>query len=92
MLLRLLSRYLAPYRSWLAVVLALQFVSTVAMLYLPSLNAGLAVKNAVAAKTAKMAASNTRPRLGRFSSSCSIASGPAFWLRSFRSIGRLFSR
>ena len=41
MLLRLLRRYLAPYRSWLAVVLALQFVSTVAMLYLPSLNADL---------------------------------------------------
>jgi ATP-binding cassette subfamily B protein len=41
MLLRLLRRFLAPYRSWLAVVVALQFVSTVAMLYLPSLNADI---------------------------------------------------
>ena len=41
MLIRLLRRHLAPYRSWLAAVVAFQFVSTVAMLYLPSLNADI---------------------------------------------------
>ncbi|WP_232678168.1 ABC transporter ATP-binding protein [Nocardioides sp. R-C-SC26] len=39
MLIRLLRERLVPYRRWLAVVVGLQFVSVLAMLYLPSLNA-----------------------------------------------------
>ncbi|QBR92392.1 ABC transporter ATP-binding protein [Nocardioides euryhalodurans] len=39
MLLRLVRTYLRPYRAALLAVVALQFVGTVAMLYLPSLNA-----------------------------------------------------
>jgi ATP-binding cassette subfamily B protein len=39
MLLRLLRERLQPYRHFLAAVLGLQFVSVLAMLYLPSLNA-----------------------------------------------------
>lgn len=41
MLIALVRTYLRPYRRWLAAVVALQFVSTVAMLYLPSLNADI---------------------------------------------------
>jgi ATP-binding cassette subfamily B protein len=41
MLLRLLRQYLAPYRREIAVIVALQFVSTMAVLYLPSLNADI---------------------------------------------------
>ncbi|RKT54922.1 ABC transporter ATP-binding protein [Saccharothrix australiensis] len=41
MLIRLLRTYLRPYRRELGAVLALQFVGTVASLYLPSLNADL---------------------------------------------------
>jgi ATP-binding cassette subfamily B protein len=41
MLLRLLRTYLAPYRRWLTGVVVLQFVSTVAMLLLPSINADI---------------------------------------------------
>ena len=41
MLLRLVRTYLRPYRNALLVVVALQFVGTVAMLYLPSLNADI---------------------------------------------------
>ena len=41
MLLRLLRTYLAPYRPWLAAIVVLQFTATVAMLYLPSLNADI---------------------------------------------------
>ncbi|HEX4190533.1 MAG TPA: ABC transporter ATP-binding protein [Marmoricola sp.] len=41
MLLRLISEYLRPYRSAIAIVVGLQFVSTGAMLYLPSLNADI---------------------------------------------------
>ncbi|HUP99978.1 MAG TPA: ABC transporter ATP-binding protein, partial [Aeromicrobium sp.] len=41
MLLRLVREYLRPYRTPLLVVVALQFFSTVAMLYLPSLNADI---------------------------------------------------
>jgi ATP-binding cassette subfamily B protein len=47
MLLRLLRERLAPYRPWLAAVVALQFVGVVAMLYLPSLNADI-IDNGVA--------------------------------------------
>jgi ATP-binding cassette subfamily B protein len=38
---RLLRSYLAPYRSWLVAIVGLQFVGTVAALYLPSLNADI---------------------------------------------------
>ena len=41
MLVTLLRERLAPYRNWLAAVVGLQFVSVVAMLYLPSLNADI---------------------------------------------------
>ena len=41
MLLRLLRERLAPYKSWLALVVLFQFVGVVAMLYLPTLNADI---------------------------------------------------
>lgn len=41
MLLRLLRAYLAPFRGWLTAIVLLQFTATVAMLYLPSLNADI---------------------------------------------------
>jgi len=47
MLLRLLRTYLRPYRGNLAAIVVLQFVSTGAMLYLPSLNADI-IDNGVA--------------------------------------------
>ena len=47
MLLRILRTHLAPYRAWLAVIVVLQFTSTVAMLYLPSLNADI-IDNGIA--------------------------------------------
>jgi ATP-binding cassette subfamily B protein len=37
----LVRRYLAPYRTWVLAVVGLQFVGTVASLYLPSLNADI---------------------------------------------------
>ena len=47
MLVRLLIKYLAPYRRWLAAVVGLQLISTLAALYLPSLNADI-IDNGVA--------------------------------------------
>jgi len=41
MLLRVMRTYLRPYRTWLVVIVVLQFTATVAMLYLPSLNADI---------------------------------------------------
>jgi len=41
MLLRLLRTYLAPYRRWLGIIVVLQFTATVAMLFLPSINADI---------------------------------------------------
>ncbi len=41
MLLRLVREYLRPYRRDLSIVVGLQFVGTVAMLYLPNLNADI---------------------------------------------------
>jgi ATP-binding cassette subfamily B multidrug efflux pump len=41
MLLRLIRTYVRPYRRWLAAVVVLQLVGTVAALYLPSLNADI---------------------------------------------------
>ena len=47
MLLRLLRTFLRPYRKWLAWVVVLQFLATLAALYLPSLNADI-IDNGVA--------------------------------------------
>ena len=47
MLLRILRTRLAPYRPQIAVIVALQFVGTMAALYLPSLNADI-IDNGVA--------------------------------------------
>jgi ATP-binding cassette subfamily B multidrug efflux pump len=47
MLLRILRTRLAPYRSQIAVIVLLQFVGTMAALYLPSLNADI-IDNGVA--------------------------------------------
>ena len=47
MLLRLLKEHLRTYRSWLLLVVLLQFVGTMAALYLPSLNADI-IDNGVA--------------------------------------------
>lgn len=41
MLLRLMRAHLSPYKSWLAIIVVLQFTATVAMLFLPSLNADI---------------------------------------------------
>ncbi|MDQ6849997.1 MAG: ABC transporter ATP-binding protein/permease [Actinomycetota bacterium] len=47
MLIRVLRTYLRPYRTWLGYVAGLQLVSTLAALYLPSLNADV-IDNGVA--------------------------------------------
>ena len=47
MLLRLLQTFLRPYRTWLLGVAGLQFVATIAALFLPSLNADI-IDNGVA--------------------------------------------
>jgi ATP-binding cassette subfamily B protein len=41
MLLRLVRTFVRPYRRWLLAIVVLQFVGTVGMLYLPSLNADI---------------------------------------------------
>jgi len=46
-LIRLVRTYLAPYKKWVAFVVVLQLVSTVASLYLPSLNADI-IDNGIA--------------------------------------------
>jgi len=51
MLLRILRTRLAPYRPWLAAIVVLQFVATVAMLYLPSLNADIIDKGVAVGDT-----------------------------------------
>ncbi len=51
MLLRLLRTHLAPYRSWLVAIVVLQFTATVAMLYLPSLNADIIDKGVATGDT-----------------------------------------
>ncbi len=40
-LLRLMRTHLAPYRAWLGAIVVLQLTATMAMLYLPSLNADI---------------------------------------------------
>ena len=41
MLLRLTRTYLRPFRAWIGCIVALQFIGTVAALYLPSINADI---------------------------------------------------
>ena len=51
MLLQLMRTYLRPYRGWLTVIVVLQFTSTVAMLFLPSLNADIIDKGVAVGDT-----------------------------------------
>jgi ATP-binding cassette subfamily B multidrug efflux pump len=51
MLLRLVRTHLEPYRKWLSVIVGLQFVGTVAALYLPSLNADIIDKGVATGDT-----------------------------------------
>ena len=51
MLLRLMRAYLRPYRGWLTAIVVLQFTSTVAMLFLPSLNADIIDKGVAVGDT-----------------------------------------
>jgi len=51
MLLRILRTHLAPYKPWLAAIVVLQFTATVAMLYLPSLNADIIDKGVAVGDT-----------------------------------------
>jgi ATP-binding cassette subfamily B multidrug efflux pump len=51
MLLALLSRYLTPYRRYLAAVLVFQFIAALASLYLPTLNADIIDKGVAAGDT-----------------------------------------
>jgi len=46
-LIRLVRTYLAPYKKWISYIIGLQLVSTVAALYLPSLNADI-IDNGIA--------------------------------------------
>ena len=52
MLIRLVREYLRPYRVPLLAIVVLQFLSTVAMLYLPSLNADIIDHGVVTGDTA----------------------------------------
>ena len=47
MLVRLVRTFVSPYRPWLLTIVALQFIGTVGMLYLPSLNADIIDKGVV---------------------------------------------
>jgi ATP-binding cassette, subfamily B, multidrug efflux pump len=51
MLLRILRTHLAAYKPWLAAIVVLQFTGTVAMLYLPSLNADIIDKGVAVGDT-----------------------------------------
>ncbi|MGN6250492.1 MAG: ABC transporter ATP-binding protein [Marmoricola sp.] len=51
MLLRLIRRHLAPYRPLLTAVVVLQFVGTIAALFLPSINADIIDKGVVTGDT-----------------------------------------
>ncbi|WP_370288825.1 ABC transporter ATP-binding protein [Nocardioides sp.] len=56
MLITLLRRYLKPYKGWLTAIVLLQFTATVAMLYLPSLNADIIDKGVVPGDTSYVVA------------------------------------
>jgi ATP-binding cassette subfamily B protein len=51
MLTRLIKEYLRPYRQQLAIIVGLQFVGTVVMLYLPTINADIIDKGVINADT-----------------------------------------
>ena len=51
MLIRLVRTHLQPYRQWLAMIVLLQFVGTVAALFLPSLNADIIDKGVATGDT-----------------------------------------
>ncbi len=51
MLIRLVRTHLQPYRQWLTLIVLLQFVGTVAALYLPSLNADIIDKGVATGNT-----------------------------------------
>ncbi|MGH8914665.1 MAG: ABC transporter ATP-binding protein [Acidimicrobiia bacterium] len=51
MLLRILKKYLAPYKRWLSFVVVLQLIGTIASLYLPSLNADIIDRGVVTGDT-----------------------------------------
>ena len=68
MLMRLLRTHLRPYTSWLAAVVVLQLVGTMASLYLPSLNADI-IDKGVAARRHVVHPDHRRPGCWR-SPSC----------------------
>lgn len=51
MLIRLIFQHLRPYRTWLAIVVLLQFLGTLAMLFMPSMNAHIIDHGVVAGDT-----------------------------------------
>jgi ATP-binding cassette subfamily B protein len=51
MLVHLVRTYVRPYKSWITAIVALQFVGTVAALYLPSINADIIDQGVVAGDT-----------------------------------------
>ena len=73
MLLRLVRTYLAPYAAPLAAVVVLQFIGTMAALYLPSLNADIIDKGVVTGDTAYIVPMNWR--------TTTAASGAAYGAR-----------
>ena len=51
MLIRIVKEYLRPYKRWLAIIVGLQLVGTIASLYLPSLNADIIDQGVVTGDT-----------------------------------------
>jgi ATP-binding cassette subfamily B protein len=51
MLIRIVKEYLRPYQRWLAIIVVLQLVGTIASLYLPSLNADIIDQGVVTGDT-----------------------------------------
>ncbi len=51
MLIRIVKEYLRPYKRWLAIIVVLQLVATIATLYLPSLNADIIDQGVVTGDT-----------------------------------------
>jgi ATP-binding cassette, subfamily B, multidrug efflux pump len=51
MLIRIVQEYLRPYKRWLAIIVVLQLVGTIATLYLPSLNADIIDQGVVTGDT-----------------------------------------
>lgn len=51
MLIRLISSHVRPYRRWITAIVVLQFLSTLAMLFMPSMNANIIDKGVVTGDT-----------------------------------------